>query len=69
MQIFVMLAWIAGIQIRRMRPEASMSAWIPAFHAGMTQSEEYSNQLTVSTSRIFEGGHEKYLSFHRKCSS
>jgi len=33
-----MPARIAGIQVRRMRPETSMSAWIPALHAGMTQS-------------------------------
>jgi hypothetical protein len=37
MQISVMRAWIAGIQIRRMRPETSMSTLIPALHAGMTQ--------------------------------
>jgi hypothetical protein len=30
--------WIAGIQVRRMRSETSMSAWIPALHAGMTQA-------------------------------
>jgi hypothetical protein len=36
MQISVMPAWIAGIQVRRMRPERSMSACIPALHAGMT---------------------------------
>jgi hypothetical protein len=35
---FVMPAWIAGIhQVRRMRPETSMSTWIPALHAGMTE--------------------------------
>ncbi len=33
-----MPAWMAGIQVRRMRPETSMSAWIPALHAGMTES-------------------------------
>jgi hypothetical protein len=38
MQIFVMRAWIAGTQIRRIRPETSMSIWIPALHAGMTES-------------------------------
>jgi hypothetical protein len=38
MQISVMPAWIAGIQVRRMHPETSMSTWIPALHAGMTQS-------------------------------
>ena len=31
-----MPAWIAGIQVRRMRPETSMSTWIPALRAGMT---------------------------------
>ena len=33
-----MPAWMAGIQVCRMRPETSMSAWIPALHAGMTES-------------------------------
>jgi hypothetical protein len=41
MEILVMPAWIAGIQLRRMRPETSVSAWIPALHAGMTQIEEF----------------------------
>jgi len=41
MEIFVMPAWIAGIQMCRMRPETSMSAWIPALHAGMTIEELY----------------------------
>ena len=27
-----MPAWIAGIQVRRMRPETSMSIWVPALH-------------------------------------
>jgi hypothetical protein len=36
MQSFVMPA-LAGIQVREMRPETSMSAWIPALHAGMTE--------------------------------
>jgi hypothetical protein len=38
MESFVMPAWMAGIQVCRMRPETSMSAWIPALHAGMTES-------------------------------
>jgi hypothetical protein len=38
MESFVMPAWMAGIQMRRMRPETSTSAWIPALHAGMTES-------------------------------
>ena len=33
-----MPAWMAGIQVCRMRPETSMSAWIPALHAGMTET-------------------------------
>ena len=33
-----MPAWMAGIQVCRMHPETSMSAWIPALHAGMTES-------------------------------
>ena len=32
---FVMPAWIAGIQVREDAPETSVSAWIPALHAGM----------------------------------
>jgi hypothetical protein len=39
MESFVMPAWIAGIQVRRMRPETSMSVRIPALHAGMTESK------------------------------
>jgi len=34
---FVTPAWIAGIRFARMLPETSMSAWIPALHAGMTE--------------------------------
>jgi hypothetical protein len=34
---FVMPAWIAGIQVCRMRPETSMSTWVPALHAGTTK--------------------------------
>ena len=33
-----MPAWMAGIQVCRMRPETFMSAWIPALHAVMTES-------------------------------
>jgi hypothetical protein len=40
MQRFVMPAWMAGIQGRRIRPETSMSAWIPTLHAGMTGIEK-----------------------------
>jgi hypothetical protein len=38
MESFVVPAWMAGIQVCRTRPETSMSAWIPALHAGMTES-------------------------------
>jgi hypothetical protein len=34
-----MPAWKAGIQVRMDAPETSMSAWIPALHAGMTRRE------------------------------
>jgi hypothetical protein len=37
-QILVMPAWMAGTQVRKDAPETSMSAWIPALHAGMTES-------------------------------
>ena len=51
-----MPAWIAGIQVRRMRPETSMSAWIPALHAGMTQSRVILKlNQRPSTSHIFKG--------------
>jgi hypothetical protein len=37
MQIIVMPAWIAGIQVRKdASRKTSMLAWIPALHAGMT---------------------------------
>jgi hypothetical protein len=50
----VMPAWIAGIQVCRMRPETSMSAWIPALHAGMTKS--VGPRIDPSFSRgLFEG--------------
>ena len=35
-----MPAWMAGTQVRRMRPETSVSAWIPALHAEMIAIEE-----------------------------
>jgi hypothetical protein len=39
MESIVMPTWITDIQVRRMRPETSMSDWIPAVHAGMTESK------------------------------
>jgi hypothetical protein len=44
-QIFVMPAWTAGIQACRMPLETSMLTWIPALHAGMTQSLELTGAL------------------------
>jgi hypothetical protein len=39
MQIIVMPAWMAGIQVRMdASGKTSMLTWIPAVHAGMTQS-------------------------------
>jgi hypothetical protein len=35
-QIFVMPAWIAGIQVRKDAFGDIRLAWIPALHAGMT---------------------------------
>jgi hypothetical protein len=43
MEILVVPAWIAGIQIRKDAPETSMSIWIPALQAGMTQSSTCTN--------------------------
>jgi hypothetical protein len=39
-----MPAWIAGIQSPRMRPDTSMSTWVPAVHAGTTSS--YNDYVT-----------------------
>ena len=50
-----MPAWIAGIQVRRMRPETSMSAWIPALHAGMTESRIVLKLTEALQPRIFKG--------------
>jgi hypothetical protein len=35
-EILVVPAWIAGLQVREDAPETSISIWIPALHAGMT---------------------------------
>jgi hypothetical protein len=61
MEIFVISAWIAGLQVRTMRPETSMSAWIPALHAGMTHRGVVL-KLTkrLPTSRIFREGYEGF---------
>jgi len=37
MQIIVMPAWIAGVQVRKDASENVHVNWIPALHAGMTQ--------------------------------
>jgi hypothetical protein len=37
---FIMPAWMAGIQVSGMRLKTSMSAWIPALHAGMTPRKD-----------------------------
>ena len=51
-----MPAWMAGIQVRRMRPETSMSAWIPALHAGMTESRSRTLRQALHP-RVFKGAH------------
>ena len=53
MESFVMPAWMAGIQARRMRPETSMSAWIPALHAGMTESRSRTKTDPGPPPRVF----------------
>jgi hypothetical protein len=50
MQIFVMPAW--------MPPETSMSIWIPALHAGMTESRVLLELTEAPPPRIFKGDHE-----------
>ena len=51
------------MQIRRMRPETSMSAWISALHAGMTKSDGLP-ALTESVPRaIFGGAHKVARSY------
>src|SRR5229473_2789354 len=52
----VMPAWTAGIQVRRMRPETSMSTWVPALHAGTTKSSGLSRLTRSLQHRIFKGG-------------
>jgi hypothetical protein len=37
-QIFVVPAWTAGTQVRSMLRDIHVN-WIPALHAGMTESE------------------------------
>jgi hypothetical protein len=41
MQIIVMPAWMAGIQVRKNASENIHVAWIPPLHAGMTQSKAF----------------------------
>ena len=48
-----MPAWMARIQVRRMRPETSMSAWIPALHAGMTESRSRTKTDPGPPPRVF----------------
>jgi hypothetical protein len=51
----VMPAWIAGIQVRKDAPETSVSIWIPALHAGMTQSRELASSAEAPPPVIFKG--------------
>ena len=63
---FVMPAWIAG-RFARMLPETSMSAWIPALHAGRTQSRRAVLEVTeVAPPVIFEGAHEVHEGSNQK---
>jgi hypothetical protein len=53
MESFVVPAWMAGIQMRGMRLETSMSAWIPALHAGMTESRSRTKTDPGPPPRVF----------------
>jgi hypothetical protein len=56
MESFVMPAWMAGIhQVLRIRPETSMSPWIPALHAGMTELSVALRLTEALHPFIFEG--------------
>jgi hypothetical protein len=41
-----------------MRPETSVSAWIPALHAGMTESRDSTLTDRNTSSLFFKGAHE-----------
>jgi hypothetical protein len=59
MESFVLPAWMAGIQVCRMHPETSMSAWIPALRAGMTESRSRTKtDLKPTTLSIFHEAHK-----------
>ena len=57
-RITVMPAWMAGIQARRMRPETSLSTWVPAVHAGTTSLAMFhvtrTNLLAMVLNPIFK---------------
>jgi len=59
MNIFVMPAWMAGTQVRKDAPETSVSAWIPALHAGMTESRDSTLTDRNTSSLFFKGEHEE----------
>ena|ERR1700730_8347378 len=64
---FVMPAGIAGIQVCRMRPETSMSTWVPALHAGTTKSSGVFSE--VPQRRIFKGGARRKKNLAAKSSN
>ena len=66
MPISVMLAWIVDIQTRRIRPQTSMSIWIP-FHAGMTQPGVLLKLIQIPSDRIFKGVFHKLTLARRRC--
>jgi hypothetical protein len=61
-----MPAWMAGIQVRGMRPDTSMSTWVPAIHAGTTTIIMFTQThkiLVLHPNQIFEGdlgSHEEF---------
>jgi hypothetical protein len=53
-----MPARMAGSQVRRMRPETSMSLWIPTFHSRMTELRSRTELTQDLHPRIFEAVHK-----------
>ena len=61
-----MPAWMAGIQVCRMRPETSMSAWIPALHAGMTETRSRTKTDRGPPPFLFSKEDTKYEVYNQK---
>ena len=65
MQIIVMPAWIAGIQVRKDASGNVHVNLIPALHAGMTQLKGSAKLTEAPPYRIFEGVCHELTLAHR----